>query len=155
MARPKKVQSVTFDQLAGPPPAAAGPPKDPVTGQFLKGGAGPSLTKDAFRSSLAMLNIGFTLTGAGDLVLTPAELDQLAEAWYAVLKQHPAFLRMVARGNTLTVWGNAIFVTVMIVQAKLAIINAKANAAAGGTHNPNRNNGIGQDHVAPQVDFVP
>lgn len=102
------------------------------------------VSKTALREMFATLNGAATVTGHDELALQDIELDNLADTWHDVIKMYPQIGRMVSQGNTLTVWGRALFCTFVIVERRRVALTAPS---AGPTRNGVRHDGVGQDHL--------
>lgn len=107
-----------------------------------------AITKSALKGMLEVANGGFALAGYGRLALLPEEIESLADSWYEVIKLYPAFGQVLTKGNVLSVWGNALVVTLIVLERRRA---AFAETPAGTTRNPDGDDGQRQDDPGPTL----
>lgn len=79
------------------------------------------ITKAALRKMFESINAALMLAGHLDLALQDVELDTLADAWHDVISMYPHVGSLISQGNKLTVWGNALFCTFVIVERRRAL----------------------------------
>lgn len=109
------------------------------------------ITKTALRKMLETINAALALAGHLDLALQDVELDTLAEAWHDVISMYPQIGSMIASGNRLTVWGNALFVTFVIVERRRALF---VTTAPGSTRDGRRDDRVGQNDAGAAAPVV-
>jgi hypothetical protein len=79
--------------------------------------AAAPITKPALRGAIEFASMGLLLTGMQPL--ETQEITQLTDSWYEVIKLYPSVGKYLVMGNKLTVWGNALICTSMIVMRRL------------------------------------
>lgn len=110
------------------------------------------ITKTALRKMFETLNGAFALAGHLDMMLQDVELDTLAEAWHDVIAQYPQIGSILTQGNRFTVWGNALFVTFVILERRRALF---AQAPPGPARDDLRNDGQRQNDPRAPTPFEP
>src|SRR5438046_2637336 len=79
----------------------------------------PGITKEVFRDAFELASAGLVLAGAESYALTKEEIDRMADAWYRLAKEYPAFGKQVAQGNKMTVWGNLFIVNAIVLGKRI------------------------------------
>lgn len=109
------------------------------------------ITKTALRKMFETINGAFLLAGHLELALADVELDSLADAWHDVISMYPQIGSMISQGNRLTVWGNALFVTFVILERRRVLLTPNT---AGPTRDDRRDDRVGQNNTGAAPDVV-
>lgn len=77
--------------------------------------ASPGITKQVFSDAFELASAGLSLAGANEYALSKEEIERMADSWYRLAKEYPAFGKQVVKGNRITVWGNLFIVNAIVV----------------------------------------
>jgi hypothetical protein len=154
-----------------------------------KKGAATIIDKQTLVEALQMVNVALDITGAGYRIppdarqpngqihpragqsvysLEREEIVALADAWFEIAKRYPVFGNFLVAGRTMSVWGNALFVTYVVVGKRVAIADELSKqrrraaapgaptgpAAAGPAHPGGGNDGLGENGPSPEAPIV-
>lgn len=75
----------------------------------------PGINKQVFVDAFQLASAGLSLAGASQFALSPEEVERMADAWYRLAKEYPAFGKQVVKGNRVTVWGNLFIVNAIVL----------------------------------------
>lgn len=94
-------------------------------------GSGTASTPDkaTFKEIFQLISGGLTLAGQSDLALSEKEIDDMADAWYRVTKENPALAKYVVKGRKASVWGNLLFVHLIVVGKRIELVAKKVQAS--------------------------
>jgi len=87
-----------------------------------------ALTKGAIVEAISLANFPIQLSGYGRYALSAAEIDQLADAWFKVIKQNPYIAKYLVQAGKLGVWGNLLLVHAKIIGARLEMYSREQDA---------------------------
>lgn len=89
-----------------------------------------TISKEYVKSVLEFANMGLAMS-ASQYALSSEEIESLADAWYAIIKEYPSVGKYLVVGKKLGVWGNLFFVHYQIFGPRIMAIadSTKARSA--------------------------
>lgn len=144
-------------RASGPiPPMATGPATRRAPGRP----AGPAkklpderTIRQILATTFGSMNFALAVTGQARYALTAEEVAALVEAWTRVILAYPEAMRWFDRGAKVSVWGNAVIVTVSICVPKFLGIDLMAPVGWGSAPAPAPDgSGHGTNGAVPAAD---